>query len=236
MLDNREGIQPESMKPPAYRAGRTSRRTARRCCAGDPPMEPLAPDEGEQPAGFFAASNLVMLGLLAGVTALFLLTKFAFDELLNIGKAALGLSFVIFIHELGHFMAAKWCGVNVTTFSIGFGPAIPGCKFTWGETTYKLSILPLGGYVQMVGHWSMATKGTDDNTTTRWFLSQEDGAATDADYFSRRHHERHSLPSSASSRSTWCGGQRASRSRSSASRIPTRPIYRMRVPTQAHAS
>jgi len=64
---------------------------------------------------------------------------------------AVGLGFVIFIHELGHFLAAKWCDVHVTTFSIGFGPAIPGCSFQHGETTYKLAILPLGGYVNMVG-------------------------------------------------------------------------------------
>src|SRR5262245_30840212 len=60
-------------------------------------------------------------------------------------KVAVGLSLVIFIHELGHFLAAKWCDVHVTTFSIGFGPAIPGCSFQWGETTYKLGVVPLGG-------------------------------------------------------------------------------------------
>jgi regulator of sigma E protease len=87
------------------------------------------------------------------VTALFvyLFMKFDSDGLWAIAKAALGLSFVIFIHELGHFLVAKWCDVHVTTFSIGFGPAIPGCSFQWGETTYKLALFPLGGYVQMVG-------------------------------------------------------------------------------------
>src|SRR6478672_3994635 len=72
-------------------------------------------------------------------------------DFLYMAIVAVGLGLVIFIHELGHFLAAKWCDVNVTTFSIGFGPPIPGCKFKWGETTYKLGILPLGGYVQMVG-------------------------------------------------------------------------------------
>src|SRR5262249_24108107 len=67
------------------------------------------------------------------------------------GKVAIGLGLVIFLHELGHFLAAKWCDVHGTTFSIGFGSAIPGCSFKWGETTYKLAIVPLGGYVQMVG-------------------------------------------------------------------------------------
>src|SRR5205823_4760268 len=60
-----------------------------------------------------------------------------------------GLGFLIFVHELGHFLAAKWCDVHVQTFSIGFGPALPGCTFRRGETTYKLAVFPLGGYVNM---------------------------------------------------------------------------------------
>lgn len=66
-------------------------------------------------------------------------------------KVALGLGLIIFIHELGHFLVAKWCNVHVETFSIGFGPALPGCSFRWGETTYKLALIPLGGYVKMMG-------------------------------------------------------------------------------------
>lgn len=71
-------------------------------------------------------------------------------------KVVLGLGLVIFIHELGHFLAAKWCDVHVTTFSIGFGPALPFCSFRWGETTYKIGMIPLGGYVQMVGEGEAA--------------------------------------------------------------------------------
>src|SRR5207253_196849 len=91
--------------------------------------------------------------MLAIVFALlvYLFMKFDSDGLVAIAKAALGLSLVVFLHELGHFLAAKWCDVHVTTFSIGFGPAIPGCHFKRGETTYKLALFPLGGYVQMVG-------------------------------------------------------------------------------------
>lgn len=66
-------------------------------------------------------------------------------------KVVIGLGFIIFIHELGHFLAAKWCDVHVNTFSIGFGPAVPFCQYKWGETTYKIGIIPLGGFVQMVG-------------------------------------------------------------------------------------
>ncbi|MCH7591622.1 MAG: RIP metalloprotease RseP, partial [Planctomycetes bacterium] len=60
-----------------------------------------------------------------------------------------GFSGIIFIHELGHFMVAKWAGVKVHQFAIGFGREIVG--FTRGETRYSFNILPLGGYVRMLG-------------------------------------------------------------------------------------
>ena len=59
------------------------------------------------------------------------------------------LGVLIFIHELGHFSVAKFVGVGVEKFSLGFGPKILG--FTKGETEYRLSLLPLGGYVKMTG-------------------------------------------------------------------------------------
>jgi regulator of sigma E protease len=57
------------------------------------------------------------------------------------------LGLVIFVHELGHFIAAKWTGVYAPRFSIGFGPAL--WKRRRGETEYVLAALPLGGYVRM---------------------------------------------------------------------------------------
>ena len=63
--------------------------------------------------------------------------------------AIIPLGFLIFIHELGHFYAAKRCGIKVNTFSLGFGPRLIG--FQRGETEYKISLLPFGGYVQMEG-------------------------------------------------------------------------------------
>ncbi len=59
------------------------------------------------------------------------------------------LGVVIFVHELGHFLAAKWRGVRVLRFSLGFGPAM--AKVQRGETEYRVSWFPLGGYVQMAG-------------------------------------------------------------------------------------
>jgi regulator of sigma E protease len=59
------------------------------------------------------------------------------------------LGVLIFVHELGHFLAARYHGVRVITFSLGFGPKI--LKFTRGDTEYCISIVPLGGYVKMAG-------------------------------------------------------------------------------------
>ena len=59
------------------------------------------------------------------------------------------LGVLIFIHELGHFLVARWCGVRVETFSIGFGKKI--LQYQKGDTTYCLSLIPFGGYVKMYG-------------------------------------------------------------------------------------
>ncbi|PON17492.1 RIP metalloprotease RseP, partial [Candidatus Entotheonella serta] len=56
---------------------------------------------------------------------------------------------LIFVHELGHFLFAKRARVKVERFSLGFGPAL--WRRTWGETEYRLSAIPLGGYVKMYG-------------------------------------------------------------------------------------
>jgi regulator of sigma E protease len=98
--------------------------------------------------------NAVSLVITAGVVGFVLWKLDPIDTI----KVVLGLGFIIFIHELGHFLAAKWCDVHVKTFSIGFGPAIPFCSYKWGETTYMLGIIPLGGYVSMVG------EGTGEST------------------------------------------------------------------------
>lgn len=56
---------------------------------------------------------------------------------------------LVFVHELGHFLAARRIGVRVLTFSLGFGPKI--AKFRRGDTEYCVSVIPLGGYVKMAG-------------------------------------------------------------------------------------
>jgi regulator of sigma E protease len=60
------------------------------------------------------------------------------------------LTVVVFIHELGHFLVGRWCGVGVQAFSIGFGPELFGFNDRHG-TRWKLSAIPLGGYVKFAG-------------------------------------------------------------------------------------
>ncbi|MCR4319195.1 MAG: RIP metalloprotease RseP [Candidatus Brocadiaceae bacterium] len=67
----------------------------------------------------------------------------------NVILVIAGIGLLIFIHELGHFLMAKKIGARVLAFSLGFGPAI--LKKQWGETEYRLSLFPLGGYVKLAG-------------------------------------------------------------------------------------
>jgi regulator of sigma E protease len=79
------------------------------------------------------------------------------------------LSIMVLVHELGHFVVAKACGVRVETFSLGFPPRIFGVHF--GETDYCIGVLPFGGYVKMSGE-SPGAETTGDpgefNSHPRW--------------------------------------------------------------------
>jgi len=66
------------------------------------------------------------------------------------------LSLVVFFHELGHFLVARWCGVRVLVFSIGFGPELFGFNDRSG-TRWKVSAIPLGGYVKFFGDENAAS-------------------------------------------------------------------------------
>ena len=76
------------------------------------------------------------------------------DMMLNLGHTALSfiiiLSIIVFIHEFGHYLAARLCGVKIDAFSIGFGKELFGWTDRTG-TRWKVSLAPLGGYVQMHG-------------------------------------------------------------------------------------
>lgn len=84
----------------------------------------------------------------------------------NVLQVIIGIGLLIFIHELGHFLVAKKIGVRVYAFSLGFGPAI--FKKKWGETEYRLSLVPLGGYVKLAG------EGPDEEKTgASWEFSSK---------------------------------------------------------------
>ncbi len=73
---------------------------------------------------------------------------------------------MIFIHELGHHLVAKWFGIRVETFSLGFGPRLFG--FQMGGTDYRVSLLPLGGFVKMAGeHVTEELTGAPDEFLSR---------------------------------------------------------------------
>ncbi|HEU4964279.1 MAG TPA: RIP metalloprotease RseP [Bacilli bacterium] len=84
---------------------------------------------------------------------------------MNIVMALLALGFLIFIHELGHYWAARATGVRVEEFAVGFGPPI--LKHKRNGILYRLNILPLGGYVRMLGEDNPEAATAPDNFNNR---------------------------------------------------------------------
>ena len=66
------------------------------------------------------------------------------------------LTIIVFVHELGHFLVARWCGIKVLVFSVGFGPELIGFNDRHG-TRWKISAIPLGGYVKFFGDENVAS-------------------------------------------------------------------------------
>jgi regulator of sigma E protease len=88
------------------------------------------------------------------------------------------LSLVVFFHELGHFLVARWCGVRILVFSIGFGPEIVGFHDRHG-TRWKIAAIPLGGYVKFFGDENAASvpdterlAGMDEGEKSQSFVFQ----------------------------------------------------------------
>lgn len=80
------------------------------------------------------------------------------------------LGILVFIHELGHFLAAKLCGVRVISFSLGFGPVL--FKKDFWDTEFRISLIPFGGYVQMFGE-DPSIELVSDGEKKRSFNSQK---------------------------------------------------------------
>jgi regulator of sigma E protease len=94
--------------------------------------------------------------------------------------AILGISVIIFIHELGHFLAAKRVGVRVDRFSIGFDPTVFGLRlrvleFRRGETVYVIGLIPFGGYVRLAGETAMDANAAKSAPQPDWLLSKSPG-------------------------------------------------------------
>lgn len=87
------------------------------------------------------------------------LITFLLDKISALVPFIILLGLLIFVHELGHFLVAKFFGVRVETFSLGFGKKI--FSYKKGDTTYALSLIPLGGYVKMFGDDPSATVASD---------------------------------------------------------------------------
>ncbi len=85
------------------------------------------------------------------------------DTLTTIASFLIALGVLVFVHELGHFLVAKWAGIRVERFSLGYPPKMIG--FTHGETEYCISWIPFGGYVKVAG---MADVGTEETTGAHW--------------------------------------------------------------------
>ena len=78
---------------------------------------------------------------------------------------------MIFIHELGHFIAARICGVRVLEFAIGMGPKLFSRKSKKSGTVYSLRVFPIGGYVSMMGETGMETvQGENGEEDARSFF------------------------------------------------------------------
>ncbi|MCL4157862.1 UNVERIFIED_CONTAM: hypothetical protein GTU68_028733, partial [Idotea baltica] len=85
------------------------------------------------------------------------------------------LMIVVFVHEYGHYKVAQWCGVKSDAFSIGFGPEIFGWKDKRG-TRWKLSLIPLGGYVKFRGDADVASGQADAEALEGMTAEEREGS------------------------------------------------------------
>jgi regulator of sigma E protease len=141
--------------------------------AGGQAEQPPADDAALPPRAWLARNGIYLLIFAAGLVLLY--RNFGPSGMLYILMAALGLGLVIFIHELGHFAVAKWCDVYVETFSIGFGPALPGCRWKRGETVYLIALFPLGGYVKMLGEGETGEGEEEEEKNPRSYKNKSVG-------------------------------------------------------------
>lgn len=129
-----------------------------------PPKPGAAPGTPPPPSGRHGearpeGSNPVRLAILAALVA-WLGVAGGWAPLVVV----LGVVVMIFLHELGHYLAAKWGGMKVTEFFIGFGPKI--WSFRKGETEYGLKVIPAGAYVKVIGMNNLDEVAPEDEAHT----------------------------------------------------------------------
>ena len=95
----------------------------------------------------------------------FLSTFFSLDNIIftTIIPFLVVLTIVVFVHEMGHYLVGRWCGIGVREFSIGFGPELVGFNDRHG-TRWKLSAIPLGGFVKFAGDMSVTSDPNAQDT------------------------------------------------------------------------
>jgi regulator of sigma E protease len=98
------------------------------------------------------------------------------------GAVLIVLSILVFVHEWGHYIVARMCGVKVDTFSIGFGPELFGYTAKSSGTRWKFSLVPLGGYVKMFGDSDPASSQhfndfVEEDGSSRALTAQEKSVA-----------------------------------------------------------
>src|SRR4051812_7182948 len=101
------------------------------------------PQDGEEDRGELASSPIRLVLLVGGILAL------GFVAGWPVLVIVLAIIVMIFLHELGHYVTAKWAGMKVTEYFIGFGPRI--WSFQRGETEYGVKAIPAGAYVRIIG-------------------------------------------------------------------------------------
>jgi membrane-associated protease RseP (regulator of RpoE activity) len=168
--DRSDQIKPDPSSPLTPAASTPSAQATPSAADGPTSTEEADAPQSLSPLAWLLQNGIWLIPIAALI--LYIYKGWGFSGLVSAAVATLGLSFLVFVHELGHFLTAKWCDVQVQTFSIGFGPALPGCSFRWGETTYKIGVLPLGGYVNMVGE---NPEGDEDEDNPRSFKNKTVG-------------------------------------------------------------
>ena len=118
-----------------------------------PPSAGSAPSEPAEGTDWFRFALIVAAVVVIG-----------FSTSLSVVAIILALVFMIFMHELGHYVTAKWAGMKVTEFFIGFGPRL--WSFRKGETDYGLKPIPAGAYVRIIGMTNLEEVDPADEART----------------------------------------------------------------------